>query len=170
VNVHEYAQTAGGTRERAYQAGPELQFVLRGRWFVIEVFGLAPAASLQTWLRCEGEVVPGEVVYRSTIDVPGGGHEHQFLALFPGSADDVATPICSMVVMLGPTRGWGLMRMVQRVYVVNRATDRALPIEGMTWSVTLDDQPARTPAERRAQLEPVLPPPEPRLCRVAGPA
>lgn len=104
----------------------------------------------------------------STNREPGGGHEHQFLALFAGDSDDVAPPICRMHVVLGPTSGWGLTRMVQRVYLVNRTTDPPLPIEGLTWSVTLDDQPSPASAERRARLEPVLPPPEPRLCRVAG--
>lgn len=166
VNVHEYAQTARGLREREYQDGQDLQFVLRGRWFVIDVYAFAASPSLQTWIRCGDVVFPGEVVHRSTIRESGGGHEHQFLALFAGSPDDVATPICRMHVVLGPTRGWGLTHMVQRVYFVNRTTDPPLPIEGLTWSVAIEDQPSPAPTERRARLEPVLPAPEPRLCRV----
>ncbi len=163
VNVHESAQMAGRLREREYQVGRDLQFVLRGRWFVIEVHGFAPTTSLQTWISCGDEVLPGEVVHRSTIREPGGGHEHQFLALFAGSADDMATPICQMHVVLGPTIGWGLTHMTEHVYFVNRTTDP--PIEGLTWSATIEDQPAPASAERRARLEPELPPPEPRLCR-----
>ncbi|MBA3546732.1 MAG: hypothetical protein H0T76_09645 [Nannocystis sp.] len=167
MNVHEYAQTARGMKEREYQGGQELQFVLRDRWFVIEVYGLTPTTSLQSWLSCGDRVVPGEVVHRSTIRDSGGNHQHQFLALFEGPADDLETPICRMHVVIGPTAGWGLTRMTQRVYFVNRTTDPP-PVEGLTWSVAIEDQLSPAPTQRGARVEPV-PPPEPRLCSVAGP-
>lgn len=169
VRVHEYAPMAGGMKERKYEQGQDLQFVLRGRWFVLEVYDRAPSTSLQTWMRCGDVVIPGEVAHRSTIRDPGGNHEHQFLALFTGSLDDLATPICRMHVVLGPTPGWGLTRMAQDVYFVERTTVRPLPLDGLTWGVAIDEQPAPAPAERRARLEPVVPLPEPRLCREAAP-
>jgi len=169
VEVHETAQMATGLKERRYQVGPELPFVLRGRWLVLEVVSRAPSASLQTWLRCGDRVIPGEVAHRATIREPGGSHAHQFLALFSGAPDpdELATPVCRMHVVLGPTEGLGLTRMVQRVYFVGRTSTP--PVPGMTWGVPIAGEPALAPVERRARLEPPVTPPQPRLCRVGGP-
>lgn len=167
VRVRESADTPRGIRERTYLDGRDLQFVLRGRWFVLEVDALsAPATALQTWLRCDGLIIPGEAVHRSTLHGLWDTYKHQFLVLFPGSdADDLATPRCQLHVALVGPGGLGLVRGQESVYLVNRASYYPAPIEDEGWSVAIREDPAPSPSQVRQTLEPAPPPPEARLCR-----
>ena len=171
VEVHESYPTPRGTKERTYRSGRDLQFVLRGRWFVIEVNALSsPATAMLAWLRCDGLVVPGETVHRSTVLGGWDTYRHEFLALFPADdGDDLATPQCQLhVAIVGPF-GAFLTRQSEPVYLVNRTSQRAAPLaEDNTWNVAIRVDPAPSPTRVRATLEPALAPPQPRLCRGAA--
>jgi hypothetical protein len=171
VNVHEYQQTPRGVHERRYRAGGDLQFVLRGRWLVIELDSLGgPATSLLAWLRCDGYILAAETIHRDTVLAEWDHYKHQFLALFPPAddPDDLATPRCQLNLALVGPYGAGLMRYSESVYVVNRTSHYPAPIEGETWNVSIREDPAPSPASVRANLDPPPPPPEPRLCRGAA--
>lgn len=168
IKVRESAATPRGVDARTYVAGRDLQFVLRGRWFVLEVEALsAPTTTLQTWLRCDGLVIPGETVHRSTVHGTWDAYKHEYLALFPAAADadDLSTPLCQLhVALIGPG-GLGLVRGQENVYLVNRASYHPTASPDEAWSVAIRDDPAPSPAHVRKTLEPTPPPPGARLCR-----
>lgn len=169
INIHEYEQTARGVETRSYRAGRDLQFVLRGRWFVIEVDALSgPTTSLLAWLRCDGYILAAETLHRDTVLAERDLYKHQFLALFPADdPDDLATPRCQLNVALVGPHGAGLMRHSEYVYLVNRTSHYPVPIAGETWNVSIRETPAQSPARVRQNLDPPPPPPQPRLCRGA---
>lgn len=169
VEIREYDRT--GALKRHYRQGRDLPFVLLDHWLVIAVQSRqSRPMSLQAWLRCDDATIAGEVVHRAVDRDASGPHDHEYLALFPGARElgDTDTPICWMHVAYADASGWTITRAAQRVYAVGRAR-RTEPIAGLTWGVTIADDPAPTPAEIRAELERPLPPPGPRLCRTGAP-
>lgn len=158
IDIREYDES-GPTRH--YQRGDDLRFVLLDRWLVIAVASRrTDATSLQAWLDCGGATIAGEIAGRAITRDSSGVHEHEFLALFPGSlADDPAQCVLHVVF----ADGNHLAQMAEHVYAVRRVR-RSEPLAGLPWDVPLADDFA-TPAEVRAGLAPPPPPPGPRLCR-----
>lgn len=170
VDVSEYATTPRGVDARHYRIGRDLQFVLRGRWFVIEVKTLSgPATSLLAWLRCDGYVLPAETLHRDTVLGEWDVYTHQFLALFPAAdPDDLSTPRCQLNIALVGNYEGGLLRRSESVYLINRTSHYPVPVADATWTVSIREAPALPSARVRENLDPPPPPPQPRLCRGAA--
>lgn len=162
VEVREYERD--GTLHRHYNQARDLQFVLIDRWLVLSVHSRRDSpTSLQAWLDCDSDTIVGRIVPRGIDRDDSGIHEHEYLALFPGPLEHDETRRCTMHVVLADG-GWILSQSIERVHVVARAR-LAEPFAGLTWGVTLTEDPAPLPAESEAGLAPPPEPAEPRLCR-----
>jgi hypothetical protein len=163
VDIREYDRA--GALKRQYRQDDPMQFVLLDRWLVITVQSRSTSPStLQAWLECGDASFTAEVLHRGIDRDDSGFHEHEFLALFPGSPADDAPRRCAMHVVFADSSGWTLSRMLQHVYAVDRVR-RAEPTFGLTWDVLLPDDPVPLPADTEAELAPPPEPAEPRLCR-----
>jgi hypothetical protein len=163
VHVREYDRA--GALKRHHRQGDSLQFVLLDRWLVLTVQSRSAApSSLLARLDCGDASFTAEIVHRGIDRDDSGVHEHEFLALFPGSSADDAPRRCTMHVVFADGSGWTPTQMTQRVYAVDRVR-RAEPNFGLTWDVLLPDDPAPLPAETDAELAPPLEPAQARLCR-----
>lgn len=160
LEVSEYDR-AGALRRR-YDAGRELRFVLIDRWLVIGVQSRSTRpSSLLAWLDCGDTSIAGTIVPRAIDRDSSGLHEHEFLALFAGPH---VAATCDLHVVFADGGGWTVHEMTERVYAVARVRPGD-PLAGLTWDVTLPDDPALTPIGVDAPLDPPLEPAEPRLCQ-----